>query len=867
MIAYCPIDHFELAQTRKKRVCNPHAATRLYRMRSQMYAPLLTPTLFLAPPPLSPGRKKQVLRDNKTLRNSFRYEYRRPHAVEEWKRKVEEDRLAKATQAKQIEERRQAKQTNRPEKNTSANEAPLLVGGVGGSSSGDTRVQSQSPHATLPTQPQSIQSTQPIQPSSQFISTKPEAVEDLTAAKVCGSDFAAAPLGHRTPGTTVVKLSRRDLERVQQLASKLAKSSPNFVCNGVSEYGRLLADTVVPLRDHDEAVLREAIAENSKDAKSFSSLRMALTWNAANSQHSVDVDMTQATQEYVMPPFPSNTAEFTGAVMPFIRAVCQEALEIHVSPTGLVSFGIKLLNVGSVWDSETYDSKEKKEKSAGTSFKRGDLIAQAIALALWPRQQIGWEGKDGDEMDTSDNCVFASSISEIDGHGCDIGGEACQAIADGILAPRQSVDGVWVFNECMRGLSLGKNPRLGDVGALALAAALKPRVCHNRNLMFNKTLTVLDLSSCNIGPEGAVAIADALKMVPTPEGDWIFPSNLRALRLSGNRIESKGARAIANLLGPKENKKTGNWTFNPSLAIIDISDNFSGMNDLVAEAFARALQPRPVKSSNQDKDGEDTKLAAYSVNVALLELHLCGHAFREGLKTIQNALDPKHNGSKGAACASVRVVFEHSGQVDADESKNIVDGEGNGYELVIPIATDCAAERRSLSHWQWRPWNAPLTTSRDDPSVALETAPASGAMVELSGWHKALVEDGSMHSWCIGHALRDTLLRHVAGGDSILAEQPGPVDVGLPQWLDDELRCVVCTDVFVNPHSISGCGHTFCHDCISHWLSTRSKQCPICRHVPQVVRELFHPCPFFSLFFSSPPALFSVFLIPGTQNP
>jgi hypothetical protein len=848
-----------------------------------------------------------VLRDNKTLRNSFRFEYRCHRNLEQWESQVETTRLESiaraagagarggvaqlASAAEDEEQRRPAKRTRRTGDSTggaggdgdggvpaatttgtgvdvsppfTAVEVPSAGGGVGGSSSVDARVQSQSTlqtqslpqstQSTQPTQPQSTQSTQPTQPSSQQLTLiTPETDDDDLAAKMmCGDDLGVAPLGYRSPGTAVVKLSRRDFVAVQRVASKMAKRSPEFLCDGLSEIGKSLAETVVPLNDQDEAALMGTITTSetvlfSKDVKLFPSLREALTMKAANSRNAVDVDMTQATQEYVPPELSDlTTLKSLTPVVPFLRQLCQDALEIHVSPTGLVSFGLKFLSVGSVWDSEAYGAKEKMDKTVGTSFKRGDLIAEAVALALWPQQQLGWEVKNAGETGgaSAENCVFTSSISEIDGHGCDIGGAGCQAMAEGILAPRQTVDGLWVFNECLRGLALGKNPRLGDVGAAALAAALKPRLCVNGAMLFNKTLTVLDLSSCGVGPDGAVAIADALKMVPNPDGDWSFPSNLRALRLSGNRIESKGARAIAGLLGPKENKKTGKWTFNPSLAIIDISDNFSGMNDLVAEAFAKALQPRQVKSSKHGRDGGDAK-PTYAVNGALLELHLCGHAFRNGVKTIQDALDPTCNGSDGAAGASVRVVFEHPGRDNASETKSVVDGEGNGYELVLPIATGCAAERRVLSHWQWRPWSTPLSPSRDDPSVAPAeaAAPASGGVTaELPGWHKALMEDhhpnGSMLSWSVGFAFRNVLLQRLEGGDAILSEEPGSTAAGLPQWLDDELRCVICTDVFVNPYAVNGCGHTFCHDCISHWLSTRSNQCPICRHHLQVVRYI-----------------------------
>ena len=202
---------------------------------------------------------------------------------------------------------------------------------------------------------------------------------------------------------------------------------------------------------------------------------------------------------------------------------------------------------------ETYDARESLTTTANAC---GDLIAQAAALALWPQQQLGWEQND---VDSSDNPVFASSISEIDGEECNIGEAGCRAIVEGFLAPRQSVGQYYMFNECLSELSLGGNNSLGDEGASAIAAALKPRSLPQ----LNKTLTVLNLSKCNIGPAAAEAIGNALRMIPRGDGSWVFPSNMRALNLSGNRIESKGARAITHLLGPKKNKRNGEWTFNP----------------------------------------------------------------------------------------------------------------------------------------------------------------------------------------------------------------------------------------------------------------------------------------------------------------
>jgi hypothetical protein len=49
-------------------------------------------------------------------------------------------------------------------------------------------------------------------------------------------------------------------------------------------------------------------------------------------------------------------------------------------------------------------------------------------------------------------------------------------------------------------------------------------------------------------------------------------------------------------------------------------------------------------------------------------------------------------------------------------------------------------------------------------------------------------------------------------------------------WIDDDVHCAICTEVFVNPYLVNGCGHTFCYRCIVKWISERSRFCPICRH-------------------------------------
>jgi hypothetical protein len=50
-------------------------------------------------------------------------------------------------------------------------------------------------------------------------------------------------------------------------------------------------------------------------------------------------------------------------------------------------------------------------------------------------------------------------------------------------------------------------------------------------------------------------------------------------------------------------------------------------------------------------------------------------------------------------------------------------------------------------------------------------------------------------------------------------------------WVDDDVNCAICREVFVNPYLVNGCGHTFCYGCIAKWLTERSKFCPVCRHI------------------------------------
>ena len=771
------------------------------------------------------GGPTNVLRDNTTLKNSFRFIYRRPKNVEQWRAVVQACSDAEAAANATPTEARDAAPPSKR----------LRVGDGSG-----------------------LPETAPGARASDAMPPPPANAATPRIAPDPAADMGLAPEGYRSAGRPVAKLSRRDWVTTRRVASKMESRSVEFLSQALSEVGTALGESVIPLSMSDENVLQGIITDHGK---LFLNTREAFSKNGVAWPNAVgDADMTvmtQATQEYACIS-PTTGLEYDASAVEFIRRACRDALQLHLSPAGVVTFSLKLLDAHAVWNSEVFLEKEQRDKSA--RFKRGDLAAEAAALALWPLSQLGWDdaGDTGEETVgvavqkesgpektttgfTLNDCIFAASVSEIDGRGCDVGPEGCAALVESALAPRQKTDGVWMYNQSLLGLCLADNPRIGDQGCAAVATTLQPKPCANGSrtrqftTMFNTTLTTLDLSGCGIGPKGADALVGALRPVLNDNGDRCFPSGLRTLNLSGNRLQSEGCRSIARLLGPDKNVQTGKWYFNASLAVLDVSDN-PGMDDSVAEAFATALLPKAQKRAKDEKEEKDEQDEKFLVNTSLLELNLCGHAFSpEGEYVMLKALSAETNGSEGTLATKASVILSRPSPSpsSSSQSKRVVDADGHDFELVLPLVTGCAAERRPLSREHWRAWRTPThSTSRNDPSV--ESGSARRSNVALPWLHQLCEEhdaSGSTKPWSAGFALRNTLLQRFEGGDSILPMDPMSVaSAGLPQWLDDELRCVICTDIFINPYAVNGCGHVFCHECVSHWLTTQSSQCPICRH-------------------------------------
>jgi len=47
--------------------------------------------------------------------------------------------------------------------------------------------------------------------------------------------------------------------------------------------------------------------------------------------------------------------------------------------------------------------------------------------------------------------------------------------------------------------------------------------------------------------------------------------------------------------------------------------------------------------------------------------------------------------------------------------------------------------------------------------------------------------------------------------------------------IDENYKCTICNEPFKNPVTTS-CDHTYCQECIEHWLNEGHSTCPTCRH-------------------------------------
>ena len=237
--------------------------------------------------------------------------------------------------------------------------------------------------------------------------------------------------------------------------------------------------------------------------------------------------------------------------------------------------------------------------------------------------------------------------------------------------------------------------------------------------MFNTTLTTLDLSGCGIGPKGAGALVGALRPVLNDNGDRCFPSGLRTLNLSGNCLEFEGCRRSRDFSAPIITCRPGHGISTPrspcltSLIIPEWTIRWLKL--------ANALLPKAQKRAKDEKEEKDEMDKKFLVNTSLLELNLCGHAFSpEGEYVVSKALSAETNGSEGTLATKASVILSRPSPSpsSSSQSKRVVDADGHDFELVLPLITGCAAERRPLSREHWRAWRTPThSTCQNDPSV------------------------------------------------------------------------------------------------------------------------------------------------------
>lgn len=192
------------------------------------------------------------------------------------------------------------------------------------------------------------------------------------------------------------------------------------------------------------------------------------------------------------------------------------------------------------------------------------------------------------------------------------------------LRPRHNPCGGLAYAASLATLHLA-NVMLGEEGGRAIASIIAPHQVTQRTVdaaggevithtwVFPSAMRVLNLQRTGLGDAGLCHIAEALQPRWCPKlgssaivgtGQWVFNSTLRELHISGATIGPEGAKALARAITPQRNN-SGNadaqslkiphasqWSFNRTLQVLDLRDNFIGREGV--EALAAALEPVPV---------------------------------------------------------------------------------------------------------------------------------------------------------------------------------------------------------------------------------------------------------------------------------
>ena len=79
--------------------------------------------------------------------------------------------------------------------------------------------------------------------------------------------------------------------------------------------------------------------------------------------------------------------------------------------------------------------------------------------------------------------------------------------------------------------------------------------------------------------------------------------------------------------------------------------------------------------------------------------------------------------------------------------------------------------------------------------------------------------------------------QHAVYSTPLLSPAPSPApNEPVGAAIIDALKCTICLDMYEDPLMLSGCGHTFCRECIKKWLQGRASHKNVCPHCKMPAR-------------------------------
>lgn len=144
---------------------------------------------------------------------------------------------------------------------------------------------------------------------------------------------------------------------------------------------------------------------------------------------------------------------------------------------------------------------------------------------------------------------------------------------------------------------------------------------------------------------------------------------------------------------------------------------------------------------------------------------------------------------------------------------------------------------------------ATQTQSLSQPSVSetqeISLSPASARRESPNAQTPEMTTEGDCHSALTSPSLsQESILQLQAQQEQLRVQQEqmklqqeqdlsrmlSDAENKFAQELADNVTCIICSDIFANPVTTIPCGHTFCRECLSRFLSDkRDPWCPVCR--------------------------------------